>query len=140
MASGVVMRNGINYAWGGITPIMFGTIPIGFTKITYNETQVKENKYGWGNKPISRGHGNFEYTGEVEMYLDEWKQIISSSPDRNPLNIPPFDITVMFGTSAQNLTKDQLLYVEFTENPLDAKQGDSALIVKIPIIIGDIKR
>jgi hypothetical protein len=135
-----VMKNGINYSWSNISCILFGNVVVGISKLEYNEKQTKENNYGFGDKPISRGYGNYEYSGSMELYLDEWKKIIAGSPDRSPLNIPPFEITVLFGGSRVVFSKDVLQYVEFLENPLDANQGDSKLMVKIPLIIGNISR
>ena len=89
---------------------------------------------------MSRGSGNFEYEGSIELYVEEWKKIIAASPSRNPLLIPPFSIPVMYGGSRVQFTKDTLKFVEFMENPFNAKQGDTKLTVKIPLIIGDIER
>jgi len=133
--------NGINYAWAGVKVVLFGVPVIGITKITYNAKQKKENNYGIGVEPISRGYGNVEYEGSIEIYLDEWKRIIASSPNRNPLAITPFDIQVLYGVNA--IAPDQvdvLKAVEFMENPLEANQGDTKLTVTIPLIIGAISR
>jgi len=133
--------NGINYAWAGVKVVLFGVPVVGITKISYNAKQKKENNYGIGTEPVSRGYGNVEYEGSIEIYLDEWKRIIASSPNRNPLAISPFDIQVLYGSNA--IAPDQvdvLKAVEFMENPLDASQGDTKLVVTIPLIIGAIVR
>ena len=133
--------NGINYSWAGIKLVLFGVPVVGITKITYNAKQKKENNYGMGSEPISRGYGNKEYDGSIEMYLDEWKRIISASPNRDPLSIAPFDIQVLYGNNAiAPDQKDVLRMCEFLENPLDAGQGDTKLMVKIPLIIASIER
>lgn len=135
-----VLVNGVNYSWGNISFVLFG-IPIeGITKIDYKRSQKKENNYGWGVEPISRGYGNVEYEGSIDLFIDEWKRIIASSPSRNPLQIPPFDIPVVFGGSSVLVTRDVLRAVEFMEDPLQASQGDTKLIVTIPLIIGSITR
>lgn len=133
--------NGINYAYAGIKLVLFGVPVVGITKISYNAKQKKENNYGMGVEPISRGYGNKEYDGSIEMYLDEWKRIIAASPNRDPLSITPFDIQVLYGTNAiAPDQKDVLRMCEFLENPLDASQGDTKLMVKIPLIIASIER
>lgn len=134
------MVNGVNYGWSNITLILFGIPVIGIVDISFNEKQAKDNNYGWGDKPISRGSGNFEYEGSIELYVEEWKKIIAASPERNPLLIPSFDVKIMYGGSRVQYTTDTLKFVEFMENPFNAKQGDTKLTVKIPLIIGDIKR
>lgn len=132
--------NGVNYSWGNVSLVLFGVPVVGITKIDYKRKQNKENNYGYGQEPISRGYGNFEYEGELELYTDEWKRIIAASPDRNPLLIPSFDIPVIFGGTRVLPEKDVLRAVEFLEDPLAAAQGDTKLLVTIPLIIGSISR
>jgi len=133
--------NGINYNWAGIKVVLFGVPVVGITKISYKTKQKKENNYGLGTEPISRGYGNKEYEGSIELYMDEWKRIIEAAPGRDPLAIAPFDIQVLYGNNALAPDKkDVLRMVEFMENPLDASQGDTKLTVTIPLIIAAIER
>jgi len=139
MAS-TALINGINYSWGNISLVLFGIPIVGITKISYSAKQTKENNYGIGFEPISRGYGNREYEGSIELYLDEWKRIIAASPNKDPLQIAPFQIQVVFGGTAVNPNKEVLQFCEFLENPLDANQGDTKLMVTIPLVIGGILR
>lgn len=132
--------NGVNYSWVNIKFVLFGLPVVGITKISYNSKQNKENNYGAGSKPISRGYGRYEYEGSIELMVDEWKRIISSSPGRDPLSIPPFDIQVLYGGTRVAPDKDVLKMVEFLENPLEGNEGDTKLLVTIPLIIADIQR
>lgn len=133
--------NGTNYSWAGIKVVLFGVPVVGITKISYKSKQAKENNYGMGSEPVSRGYGNKEYEGSIEIYTDEWKRIVAASPNRDPLAIAPFDIQVLYGTNAiAPDQKDVLRSVEFMENPLDAKQGDTKLMVTVPLIIAGIDR
>lgn len=132
--------NGVNYSWANISLILFGTPIVGILSIDYKRKQKKENNYGAGSQPVSRGYGNYEYEGSIELYTDTWKDIIASSPNRDPLQITPFDIPVTFGGTGVATTKDVLRAVEFLEDPLEGKSGDTKLTVKIPLIIGGIDR
>lgn len=132
--------NGVSYAWANISFILFGDPVVGITAINYKIKQKKSNNYGKGFRPVSRGYGNEEYEGDIEMYLDVWKAIISGAPNRKPLQIPYFDIPVLFSGDGVVTTKDVLKAVEFLEDPLESKQDDTSLKVKIPLIIGDIQR
>lgn len=132
--------NGINYAWANVSFVLFGVPITGITKISYSVKQKKENNYGAGSDPISRGYGNREPEGSIELYLDEWKLIIANSPNRDPLQIPPFDIPVVFANNGQTPDKDVLKGVEFMENPFTGNQGDTKLMVTIPLIIAAIER
>ncbi len=133
--------NGTNYSWAGIKVVLLGVPVVGITKISYKSKQAKENNYGMGSEPVSRGYGNKEYEGSIEIYTDEWKRIVAASPNRDPLAIAPFDIQVLYGTNAiAPDQKDVLRSVEFLENPLDANQGDTKLMVTVPLIIAGIDR
>ena len=136
----IPLINGINYSWANITLTLFGVPVVGITKIEYKRKQKKENNYGAGSQPTSRGYGNYEYEGSIELYVDEWKRIIASSPGRDPLAIPPFDIQVVFAGAGITAEKDVLRSVEFMEDPLTANQGDTKLMVSIPLIIGLIEK
>lgn len=135
-----VLVNGVNYSWGNISVVLFGTPVVGILSIEYKRKQKKENNYGAGFEPISRGYGMKEYEGSIELYTDTWKSIIASSPNRDPLQITPFTIPVTFGGTGVLTNKDVLLAVEFLEDPLESKTGDTKLTVKIPLIIGGIQR
>lgn len=134
--------NGINYSWGNIKLVLFGVPVVGITKITYKTKQKKENQYGMGYEPISRGYGNKEYEGSIEIYTDELKRIIASAPNRDLMAIPPFSIQVLFEDPASGtfLTQDTLAMCEFTEEGLDASQNDTKLLVSLPLVIGKITR
>jgi hypothetical protein len=133
--------NGVNYSWANVKLILFGVPVVGITKISYKTKQKKENQYGAGYEPISRGYGNKEYEGSIEIYTDELKNIIASAPNRDLMAIPPFNIQVVFEDAANGfLTQDSLLMCEFTEEGLDASQGDTKLLVSLPLVIGKIVR
>lgn len=132
--------NGVNYSWSNISVNLFGTPVVGILSIDYKRKQKKDNNYGAGTKPVSRGYGMEEYEGSIELYTDVWKSIIAAAPNRNPMEIPPFDIPVTFGGTGVQTSKDVLRAVEFVEDPLESKTGDTKLTVKIPLIIGGIDR
>ena len=130
--------NGVNYNYASTQFVLFGVPVVGITDIKYTSKQEKTNNYGAGYEPVSRGYGKKEYDGSIEVYQDEWKKVIAASPNRDPLSIPWFDITVTYGDSLANLTTDILQAAEFLEDPFEAKTGDTKLMAKIPLIIGKI--
>lgn len=133
--------NGINYSWANVKVILFGVPVVGITKIEYKTKQKKENQYGAGYEPISRGYGNKEYEGNIEIYSDELKRIIASAPNNDLMQIPPFKIHVLFESGLGVLvTEDVLSMCEFTEEGLSASQGDTKLLVSLPLVIGQISR
>lgn len=135
-----IMVDGIQYGWGNITVILFGSPVVGITKVEYKTTQKKENVYGFGRDVIGRGYGNFEYTGSIEIYLEEWVKIIKASATGDVLQIPPFSMSVVYGGVGVVPIKDILYNVEFLESPLTSSQGDTSIKVSIPIIFSGIDR
>lgn len=140
MPAQTALISGVAYSGVNISVVLFGTPIIGITSIKYSKKQKKENNWGFGADPISRGYGLREYEGSIEIYMDVWKSIIDSSPNRDPLSIPPFDIQVLFGGTGVLTTKDVLKACEFTEDSFEGKSGDTKLMVTIPLIIGRIER
>lgn len=132
--------NGVAYSWASINFVLFGVPVAGIVAIDHNKKQEKTNNYGAGIEPVSRGYGRKTYEGSIEIYLDEWKKVISAAPSRDPLAIPWFDIQITYGNSIADATTDILRAVEFMEDPFSAKEGDTKLTVKIPLIIGGIDR
>ena len=132
--------NGQAYNWSSIKFALFGIPVIGITDIQYKRKQKKVNNYGAGMEPVSRGYGNIEYEGSIEMYLEEWKNIVAAAPNRDAMAIPSFDITVEYGDNLSAIEVDILRNVEFMEDPFEGKQDDPMLKVKIPLIIGRIER
>lgn len=131
--------NGINYSWANIKFNFFGVPLIGISEIEYDRKQKKENNYGWGSDPISRGYGNTEPEASISIYWDEWRRVIAAAPTFDPLLIIPFDIQVLFGSSALKFKQDTLRSCEFMNDPFTAKQGDTKFIIKLPLIIGLIE-
>jgi hypothetical protein len=137
MATVVVSNTG----WNNVTISMNGKTYALIKSISYNHKQKKENLYGLGKEPVGRGLGQVDYEGgEVELYLEAWKDIIANSPNRDPLAIPPFTIAVTYGDTAAALQKDLLTACEFTEDALSVKQGDTHITVKVPFVYAGISR
>jgi len=132
--------NGVNYSWGNLSVVLYGNIVIGITKISFKRRQEKKNNHGWGNKPVYRGYGRYEFEGSMELYTDELKKIIAAAPNGDIMQILPSDIQIVFAGSRVLPTKDVLQAVEFMEDGLDASEGDTKLLVTLPIIIGDVVR
>lgn len=140
MPNQTAIINGINYSWANISVIIFGVPLVGITAIEYKRKLKKENNYGAGQQPVSRGYGNYEYEGSIEIYTDTLKQFIAATATRDILKIAPFKISISFSGEGVLTTKDVLNAVEFLEDPFDSKSGDTKIMCKIPIIIGSIDR
>jgi hypothetical protein len=131
--------NGVSYSWANVKLVLFGVPVIGITQIEYKRKQKKENNYGMGTEPVSRGYGNKEYEGKITLYREEWNAIIAAAPSKDPLDIPFFDIQVSFEGTRVAPTQDVLRACEFMEDPFTVSQGDTKIMVEIPLIIGMIE-
>lgn len=132
--------NGTSYANANISVNPFGTPLVGITSIEYKRKQTKTNNYGAGVEPVSRGYGIAEYEGSIEVYLEEWKAFIAAAPGRDVLRIPPFNIPVTFSGEGVLTTQDTLLAVEFSEDSMESKTGDTSIKIKIPFIFAGLTR
>ena len=139
----VAIIDGPAIGWGNIEFVLFGNPVRQITKIEFKRSQKKENLYGAGYEPIHRGYGKVEYTGSIELYIDEWKRIIASAPERNPFLIQPFDITIVYTVKSTNIPTGQvdiLRQCEFSEDSMSTASGDTKILVSVPLIIGGIDR
>ena len=133
-----VLVNGVSYSWANVKLVVAGVIVVGVTKISYKKKQKKEDNYGMGTEPVSRGYGNSEYEASITLYLEEWNKIIAAAPLKDPLQIAPFNIQVVFGGSRVAAKSDTLLGAEFMEDEMPVSQGDTKIMVTVPLRIAGI--
>ncbi len=138
MALQTPLINGVNYAWQNVTWVWYTLPLIGIKSITYEAKQKTDLNYGNGVYPISEAVGNYEYTGSIEIYLDEWNKIKAAAPFGDPLQIPRSDMQVLFGGSRVDAIADILQMVKFTNDPVTVKQGDGSIIIKLDLSIAGI--
>ena len=136
----VPLINGNNFDWGSIRLSLLNNnyIVYGVTSIEYGRKQLRENNYGIGNEPISRGFGNYEYSCTMDLYKDELVAMAKSTGFLDILDIPSFNIVVSY-QKGTNIYTDILNNALFMENPVKTKQNDTKIIVTVPILIAGIK-
>jgi hypothetical protein len=139
MESIIPLINGKAHEWADIRVGLFGRIVAGITSIKYDDNQQMENNYGAGNKPVSRGYGNIEFSGSITMLAEEVAAIESQAPNGRLQEIEEFPITVSYLPIGGQVTTHKLLFCKFMKNGRDANQGDKKIEVEIPLLIGDIK-
>jgi hypothetical protein len=130
--------NGTAYSWASIRIEVLGSAVRGFTAISYGESDKKENNYGAGRFPVSRGYGNVEPNASVSMYKDTVEAIQKIAPNGRIQDIPPFDITVAYKTRAGKFMKEVIRNFEFLENKVETNQGDNKIVVTLPGICSHI--
>lgn len=135
-----VLIQGINYSWSNLNNIAFGVPVIGITSIQWDIDQVKENNYGWGIEPISRGYGNKEYSGTITVFKEWWKSVCDAAPNKDPLSIAPFDWTIAYGNASVAIHTETLKAFEFLKDTTKAAQGETKFTFDIPFIFAGLKR
>jgi hypothetical protein len=136
----MALINGIEAGWSSIKLNILGASPNGVTAISYEEKQEKKDNYGAGDKPVSRGYGNKEYTAAVTLTSKEVDAIQEKLQKGQSLtDIEPFDIQVVYqAKGSTKFVRHTLLACEFQNNGRDVKQGDTVIEVKLDLVIADI--
>jgi hypothetical protein len=130
--------NGREYTWADVSFNIGGVPVVGVTKINYDEEQVKEDNWGAGINPVSRGYGNRKASSSVTMYASEAEALADRAPNGNLLDYGTFDVTVQFMVGAVIKTH-VLKNCEFTKNERNMSQGDTKIEVDLPLIVSHIK-
>lgn len=138
--SGIPVVNGTRHSWASIKLNILGRTVTGVTKIDYSSMQKKENNYGAGSEPVSRGRGNSEYKCAIGLYKYEADAIKKLVPSGRLEDIAPFDIVIAYQpTGSDPIVTDILKYCEFTDDKRSSKQGDTKIEQTFDIIIGGIQ-
>jgi len=134
--------NGVEYSFVDIRVRIGVTEIVGITAIEYNITQEKENIYGAGEQPVSRGRGAKEYEGSMTLLMSELELLRAVAVDGDITNLLPFDLQVSYVPTGDptKLTNHTLQNCEFMENPSGGSQGDTSLPQDIPFIWAGFKK
>lgn len=133
--------NSEEYGFVDLQVLMLGRPIVGLRGIRYKEMQEKKNTHGSGRKPIARTRGAIDYEGSVKILLSELRALLQSQGNgASIVGIKPFDVVATYAPKVGDvITTDRLAYVEFTECEVKVDQGDTEVVIELPIIIGDIQ-
>lgn len=132
--------NGVEPSWADLVVNIAGNPVVGITKIDYSDDQVKENIYGAGQTPVSRGYGNITSSGSITLLRSEVEAIRDAAPNGRLGDIAPFDIVVNhIPLNGGRIITHRLLSCEFTKDANSLSQGDVKNETEFPLIIGEIK-
>lgn len=131
--------NGREYGWGDIIININGVPLTGIKAIKYSEEQDKENVYGAGRQPVSRGYGRIKATASITLLSATVFALRDSAPEGQLFRIAPFPITVMYQPDAGKMVTHVLHNAEFTKNPFDWKEGDMSKDMELELIISHIE-
>jgi len=135
---GIPLINGRAYDYTQLLPIFLGAALPSMSSITYEETQDKENNFGIGNRPASRGHGAINATGTMELSQNDIEALRDAAPNGSLLQIPASDFQLTFGHPT-NVQTHILKNLEFTTDGGGGTQGDTDLKMTLNFTISHVE-
>lgn len=130
--------NGREYGWADVQ-VAIGGVPVtGITAIKYEEEMEKENVYGAGRNPVSRGYGRIKATGSITLLSGTVMALKAKAPKGQLFRIAPFSVTVMYQPDAGPMVVHVLKNCEFTKNSFDWKEGDMKKEIELELLISHI--
>ena len=135
----LVLQNGVVVGSANISVIIGGVIVTGIKSIDIKMSQKKENVQAFGKQPVGRGRGAYDYPAcTMEILLEEWKSIVNAAPNRDPMQIPMFNIPIVYDNNI--LPSETLNNVEFTSVGRPYKAGDMAMWVSVETIYAGLNQ
>ncbi len=131
--------NGHEYGWGDIVVNISGVSVTGIKAVKYEEEQEKENIYGAGRNPVSRGYGRIKTTGSITLLSPTVFAMQATAPKGKLHNIAPFPIVVMYQPPLGPIVKHILKNCEFKKTAFDWKEGDLSKDVELELVISHIE-
>lgn len=140
MSSGfnnVALVEGVAYTFTQCAIVIRGQRIWGVTSIEYGLEQNKANNFGPGKFPVSRGHGEIDGSGSLDLDQDTVVKLTDMAPNRRLPDLEPFEIVVTY-KNQKRLVVDTLHQCEFNDHGVSSSQGDTRNNRPFPIIIADI--
>jgi len=134
-----VLINGRAYAHANVTPIVGGTVLHSISSINYGEEQAKENNYGLGERPVSRGQGPIkpkEVT--IEMSMNDVEALRDAAPNGSLLQIAAFDIPVIYN-NGQRVVQHVIKNAEFTDDGVESTTDNTDIRRSFTLVCSHVK-
>jgi len=131
--------NGREFGWADIVVNVSATAIAGIKAIKYEEEQEKENIYGAGRNPVSRGYGRVKTTGSITLLSATVFALQANAPTGKLHLIAPFPIVVMYQPETGPIVKHTLKNCEFKKTTFDWKEGDMSKDVELELVISHIE-
>jgi len=130
--------NGREYGWADIV-VNIGGVPVtGIRAIKYDEEMEKENIYGAGRNPVSRGYGRIKSTASITLLSGTVMALKAKAPKGQLFRIAPFPVTVSYQPDAGPIVTHILKNCEFKKSAFDWKEGDMSKEIELELIISHI--
>ena len=128
------MFNSRQYEWADITVFAGGRDITGIRSIKYSTKQEKDLLHGKGNNPLSIQKGNKTNEGEIGLLQSELEALeVAAGGSILDLEL---NVVVTYGNPSKGdaVKTDQLIGVQFTEDPRELKQGDKFMEITVPFL------
>ncbi|MBF2708780.1 hypothetical protein [Flavobacterium soyangense] len=130
--------NGREYGWADIIVNISATPIVGIRAVKYEEEQEKENIYGAGRNPVSRGYGRVKTTGSITLLSATVFAMQAAAPGGKLHNIAPFPIVVLYQPEAGAIVTHTLKNCEFKKTTFDWKEGDLSKEIELELVISHV--
>jgi hypothetical protein len=131
--------NGTEPSWANIIVAISGFPETAITAISYKDEQNIENIFGAGQLPVGRGYGNITATGSITLLTSAVEALRAASLTGRLQDIGPFTISVNYiPLTGGTLIRHKLKNVQFMDDGVDAKQGDTKIERNLTLVISHI--
>ena len=131
--------NGREYGWSDIVVNIGGVAVTGIRAVKYSEEMEKENVYGAGRNPVSRGYGRVKTTASITLLSGTIMALKAKAPNGQLFRIAPFNIVVNYQPDAGPMVTHVLKNCEFIKNEFDWKEGDMSKEIELELVISHIE-
>ena len=135
-----VLYQGIQYSAASVNNIAFGVPVTGLKALNWSRKQNKEHQYNLANEPMGITYNQITYEGSITVLKDWWQSVINAAPNKDPLQIPPFNWTMVFGNLNQPSFTETLQMFEFLEDGMKVASGDTSLTIDIAFTFAGVER
>jgi hypothetical protein len=134
----VPLINGKAYDFALITVVALGVPLPSVSDINYTEEQEKENNFGLGNRPVSRGQGAINASGSLDISMNDIEALRDVAPNGSLLQVPAFDIVVVYGNPQKPVT-NVLKNCEFIDDGVETTQNHKDVKRTFGLVISHVK-
>ncbi len=134
----IPLINGREFGWADIA-FSIGGIPVsGITAIKYEEEQEKEDIYGAGRTPVTRGYGRIKIKASITLLGSTVMALTAQAPEGKLHRISPFPVTVSYIPDGKPIKTDILKRCEFKKTSFDWKEGDMSKEIEFELLVSEI--
>ena len=120
------------YEWDDVTLMLGSVIIEGIRGIKYAGKREKEALYAKGSEPHSIQRGNISYEGEITLLQSAYESLRTLG--NGTILRLSLNAICAYGTPPDVIITDELIGIEFTEEPKEFKQGDKFMEITLPFI------